>query len=80
MSGHPNVSAIEIILRYVSIQTLKPIGQSETISSDAKVFFDNTCSQYKALALQLIDDRSKRNESIRHLSFPYGGLRTDSER
>lgn len=76
MSGHPNVSAIEIILRYVSIQTLKPIGQSETISrSDAKVFFDNTCSQYKALALQLIDDRSKRNESIRHLSFPYGGLR-----
>jgi len=76
MDAHPEVEGIEIILRYVSIQTLIPIEKPEWITREqATEFFEKTCRIYQAVALRIIDDRQKRNATIRLMTFPYGGLR-----
>lgn len=76
MESHPEVEGLEIILRYVSIQTLIPLEKPEWITrAQAAEFFEETCRLYQAVALRVLDDRQRRNATIRLMTFPYGGLR-----
>ncbi len=76
MDNRSEVDGIEIILRYVSIQTLIPIEKPEWITrAQAAEFFVQTCRLYQAVALRILDDRQRRNETISLMTFPYGGLR-----
>ncbi len=76
MDTRAELKGIEIILRYVSIQTLLPLERPEWISrEEAAEFFERTCLLYQTVALRLLDDRQKRNATIALMTFPYGGLR-----
>ncbi|MBN1891667.1 MAG: ATP-dependent DNA helicase [Clostridiales bacterium] len=76
MSENPDAEGVEIILSYVSVQTVQSLDQSEWVSQkDAAVFFARTCKLFKSIALQSIRDKKRRDESIDRLTFPYDGLR-----
>ncbi|NLW89336.1 MAG: ATP-dependent DNA helicase [Clostridiaceae bacterium] len=70
------IDELEIILSYVSVQTVQPTDKTERITRlDAKIFFDETCRSYRNIAQFIVDERTRRNESITRLSFPYINLR-----
>lgn len=72
MNEHPEIEVVEIILRYVSIQTYDYLEKPELITrAVAADFFVRTCLLYRAVAIRMLDSINRRNETIRLMPFPY---------
>ena len=73
---HAGRSFVNVSLRYVSIETLAYVEKIKRISSsEAELFFTDTCASYLSFARDILAYRKMRDESILQLSFPYPNVR-----